>query len=61
MEWVKISVKIDYNNPNEYQALNDEKCYCRINRRFIKGKYKYYLQIVFKGVPPMKINKEDEI
>lgn len=58
---LKIPVKIDYNNPYEYQALKDEICYCRIKRRFIKGKYKYYLQIVFKGVPPMKINKDDEV
>jgi hypothetical protein len=58
---LKIPVKIDYNNPYEYQALQDEICYCRIKRRFIKGKYKYYLQIVFKGVPPMKINKDGEI
>lgn len=58
---LKISVKIDYNNPYEYQALKDEICYCRIKRRFIKGKYKYYLQIVFKGIPPMKINKDGEV
>lgn len=58
---LKIPVKIDYNNPYEYQALKDEICYCRIKRRFIKGKYKYYLQIVFKGVPPIKINKDGEV
>jgi hypothetical protein len=58
---LKIPVKIDYNNPYEYQALKDEICYCRIKRRFIKGKYKYYLQIIFKGVPPMKINKDGEV
>lgn len=58
---LKIPVRIDYNNPYEYQALKDEICYCRIKRRFIKGKYKYYLQIVFKGVPPMKINKDGEV
>ncbi len=58
---LKIPVKIDYNNPYEYQALKDEICYCRIKRRFIKGKYKYYLQVVFKGVPPMKINKNGEV
>lgn len=58
---LKIPVKIDYNNPYEYQALKDEICYCRIKRRFIKGKYKYCLQIVFKGVPPMKINKDGEV
>lgn len=58
---LKIPVKIDYNNLYEYQALKDEICYCRIKRRFIKGKYKYYLQIIFKGVPPMKINKDGEV
>jgi len=58
---LKIPVKIDYNNLYEYQALKAEICYCRIKRRFIKGKYKYYLQIVFKGVPPMKINKDGEV
>ncbi|NLW26126.1 MAG: transposase, partial [Hungateiclostridium saccincola] len=58
---LKIPVKIDYNNHYEYQALKDEICYCRIKRRFIKGKYKYYLQIVFKGVPPIKINKDGEV
>ena len=56
-----IPVKIDYSNPYEFQALQDEICYCRIKRKFIKGNYKYYLQIVFKGIPPMKINKDGEI
>lgn len=58
---LKIPVKIDCNNPYAYKALQDEICYCRIKRRFIKNKYKYYLQIVFKGKPPLKINKYGEI
>ncbi len=58
---LNIGVKIDYDNPYEYRTLQDEICYCRIKRRFIKGKFKYYLQIVFKGFPPMKINKEGEL
>lgn len=55
---LKISVKIDYTNPYEYEALQDEICFCRIKRKFVKNKFKYYLQIVFKGTPPFKINKE---
>ena len=58
---LEIPVQIDYDNPYEYQALQDEVCYCRIKRKFIKDKYKYYLQLVFKGKPPMKISKDGEI
>jgi hypothetical protein len=58
---LSIPAKINYDNPYEFQALQDEICYCRIKRKFIKGKYKYYLQIIFKGVPPIKINKDGEI
>ena len=55
---LKISVKIDYNNPYEYQAMQNEIAYCRIVRKFIRNKYKYYLQIVFKGNPPVKVDTE---
>lgn len=58
---LKIPVKIDYNNTYENRALEDEICYCRIKRKFVRGRYKYYLQITFKGVPPLKINKAGEI
>lgn len=58
---LKVPVKIDYKNPYEYQAMQDEICYCRIKRKFVRGKYKYYFQLILKGVPPMKINKEGEI
>ena len=53
-----IPVKINYNNYYEYQAMQNQICYNRIVRKFVRGKYKYYLQIVFKGLPPTKINKE---
>ena len=52
---------IDYTNPYEHQVLQDEICYCRIKRKFVRGKYKYYLQIILKGTPPLKINKDGEI
>ena len=55
---LKIPVKINYDNPYEYQAMQNEIAYCRIVRKYVRNKYKFYLQIVFKGVAPTKIDKE---
>lgn len=55
---LNITVEINYNNYYEYQALQCDISYCRIVRKIIRAKYKYYVQIVFKGIPPTKINKE---
>ena len=53
-----IPVKINYKNPYEYQAIQSEISYCRIVRKYVRNKYKFYIQIVFKGIPPVKFNKE---
>lgn len=53
---LKIPVVIDYNNYYECQALESDIIYCRIVRRYVRNKYKYYVQIVFKGNPPTKVN-----
>lgn len=55
---LNIPVVIDYKNPYEFQALENEISYCRIVRKFVRNKYKFYLQIVFKGIAPIKINKQ---
>lgn len=55
---LKIPVKIDYDNYYEYQALQSEICYCRIIRKYVRNKNKYYVQIVFKGNPPIKVDTE---
>lgn len=55
---LNIPVIIDYKNPYESQALENEIVYCRIVRKFVRNKYKFYLQIVFKGIAPVKINKQ---
>ena len=55
---LKIPVAIDYNNYYENQALKSEIAYCRIVRKFVRKKYKYYVQIVFKGTPPIKVDNE---
>lgn len=55
---LRIPVRVNYNNPYEYQAMQGEISYCRIVRKFIRNKYKYYIQIVFKGNAPVKFDKE---
>lgn len=55
---LKIPVTINYNNYYENQALKSEITYCRIVRKFVRKKYKYYVQIVFKGTPPIKVDNE---
>lgn len=55
---LNIPVVIDWNNPYECQAMQSEISYCRIIRKFVRNKYKFYVQVVFKGIPPTKFNKE---
>lgn len=55
---LEIPVDIDLTKPYEVQALNDEICYSRIIKRVIKGKDRFFVQIVLKGNPPVKCDKE---
>lgn len=58
LEWNGLSIKVQSKlNDYETTALRNEIKYCRIVRRFIRGKYKYSLQLVLDGIPPIKINK----
>lgn len=59
IEWLglKMPVSIDFNNLYEVQALENKICYCRIVRKLIRSRYKFYVQIVFRGTPPVKIDK----
>lgn len=55
---LKIPVVIDYDNYYEYQAMQSKICYNRIVRKYVRNKYKYYVQIVFKGNSPVKVDTE---
>lgn len=55
---LKVPVIINYNNCYETQALKSEIAYCCIVRKFIRNKYKFYVQITFKGTPPIKVDNE---
>jgi hypothetical protein len=51
---IPVIIKTDYDK----EALTNKICYCRIMRKFIKGKYKYYVQLILQGTPPRKIDYE---
>ena len=55
---LKIPVVIDYDNYYEYQAMQSKICYNRIVQKYVRNKYKYYVQIVWKGNPPVKIDTD---
>ena len=55
---LELPVVIDEDNDYEYQALQGDICYCRMARKSIRNKYKYYVQIVCKGNPPVKVDTE---
>lgn len=58
--WNKLEIPVIIKKNDEYaqMALESEIKYCRVLRRFIRGKYKYYIQLILDGVPPIKINKD---
>lgn len=53
---LKISAIIKKNDDYANEALENKIKYCRVIRKFIRNKYKYYIQIILDGVPPEKIN-----
>lgn len=55
---LNIPVKIDYSNYYEYQATQCDIAYCRIIRKYVRNKHKFYIQIIFKGNTPLKLDKE---
>lgn len=55
---LSIPVIIHPNDIYAHLALQDRIKYCRIVRRRIRGKIKYFLQLTLGGVPPKKINRQ---
>ena len=57
--WNKLNIPIVVRKNDEYTqlALQDRVKYCRIVKKEIKGKIKWYVQLVMEGIPPKKVNK----
>lgn len=62
--WGKsIKIKADIKTDYEREALNNQIKYCRVLRKFVNNKRKYYIQIIIDGRPPTKdgIKKEGNV
>lgn len=58
--WNKLTIPVIIKNNDLYaqKSIQDRVKYCRIVRKLIRGKYKYYVQLVMEGIPPIKADKE---
>lgn len=58
--WNMLNIPVIVKNNDIYaqMALENRIKYNRIVRKKIRGKYKYYIQVVLDGIPPLKNNKE---
>lgn len=58
--WNGLEIDIIIKKIDTYaqKAIQDRVKYCRIVRKMIRGKYKYYVQLVLEGLPPGKTDKE---
>ena len=65
VKWKDLLIDVVFDKKDKHgieaHALNQDIKYCRIKRRFIKGQFRYYLQLSVKGKPKLKFvppNKE---
>lgn len=58
--WNKLNIPVIIRDNDLYvqRAIQDKVKYCRIIRKLIRGKYKYYVQLIMTGIPPIKYNSE---
>ena len=63
IKWNKLNMPVIIKNNDIYaqKAIQDRIKYCRIIRKMILGKYKFYVQLVMEGLPPIKVNQDGEI
>lgn len=59
----KLSIPVIIKNNDTYaqNAIQDKIKYCRLLRKEIKGKTKFYVQLILEGVPPTKVTNQGEI
>jgi hypothetical protein len=56
IEWNGLEIPVIVKPKDEYaqSAIQSRVKYCRIFRQYVKNRYKYYVQLVLEGIPPMK-------
>lgn len=63
IQWNKLNIPVVIKNNDTYaqMAIQNRVKYCRIVKKEIKEKIKFYVQLVLEGIPPTKVNKYGEI
>ncbi len=56
LKWNNLNIPIIIKNNDKYAKglLKNKVKYCRVLRKTIRGKNKYYIQLVLEGIPPKK-------
>lgn len=55
LEWNKLKIKVQSKlNEYEKECLKSVIKYCRIKRKYVRGSYKYILQLILEGEKPVK-------
>ncbi|MGE8080062.1 RNA-guided endonuclease TnpB family protein [Peribacillus loiseleuriae] len=59
MEWLGLILPVMMKDQDEYAhlALQDKIKYCRLLKKKIRGKNRYFVQVVLEGFPPKKRNQ----
>ena len=59
----KLTIPVIIKNNDVYaqKAIQDRVKYCRLVKKYVNGKYKFYAQLILEGIPPIKVNKDGEI
>ncbi|WP_227452631.1 hypothetical protein [Clostridioides sp. ES-S-0108-01] len=59
----KMAIPVIIKNNDNYaqRAIQNKIKYCRILKKEIKGKIKWYVQLVLEGVPPKKTTTQGKI
>jgi putative transposase len=59
MEWLGLVLPVRMNDQDEYAylALQDNIKYCRLLKKVIRGKNRYFVQFALEGFPPKKRNQ----
>lgn len=58
---LKIPVIIKNNDTYAQKAIQDRIKFCRLLKKEIKDKIKWYVQLILEGIPPTKVTNQGEI
>ncbi|AKO92014.1 transposase [Priestia filamentosa] len=60
LQWNKLNIKVKIKECDYYahEALTNKIKYCRIVRKLIRGKIRFFIHLVLEGIPPRKIDNK---